>query len=296
MQQNCYKSLCASIIVIKISMSRQFSTRGDDGLARLNVEALVRELETSMRARGGNYMNITGMNLAIVKTLMNYIDRLRDRIETLEVQIKTCPPASDVKKASADETPAKKIKTDPTTPTETDAKQEHLDNDDLARYEKLKFDLQKLYGGRAQEYDPTTGGYMFPPHGMCASDTTLKMIDAIQGLITKSEKDIARFEHELKKHPYTPMSPHPMIILQPGNPQNHDQAQKSMSLDTRNQLIRDIAKQEGERRILQEGLDFWRTVKPANAEYMQQIQRMFVEKKQLREKLWEVHNLHPAAW
>lgn len=238
-------------------------------------------------------MNITGMNLAVVKTIMNHVDRLQDRIETLEGQTQGCPP--DVKRDPQYETPQKKTKTDPAIPA-LDAEQAHHDNPELARYEQLKSELQKLYGGRAQEYDPTAGGHMFPPHGMCMSEVTLKMIDSMQEQTKKIEKDMERLEQELKKHPYQPVSPHPMIILQPGNPVDINRGHMARSIETRNQLIRDIAKQEGERRILQEGIDFWSTVKPASVEYTQHVQRMFVEKKQLRSRLWEMHGLLPSVW
>ena len=132
---------------------------------------------------------------------------------------------------------------------------------------------------------------------MCASDnTTLKMIDAMQDQTAKIEQEIARLEQELEKHPYIPVSPHPMIVLQPGNPLNNERSQALRNIETRNQLLRAIAKHEGERRILQEGVAFWSTVKPASAEYMQQVQRLFVEKDQLRTRLWEVHGLRPSAW
>jgi uncharacterized coiled-coil protein SlyX len=277
-------------------MSHQFSIRSDDGLARLSVEALIGELESGMRGRGGNHMNITGMNLAIVKTLMNHINKLQDRIETLEGQMQDEEP--NVKRNPEYETEGRMqdgepdLKRKPTAPQWT----AEPDNSDLARYEKLKSDLQKLYGGRAQEYDPTSGGYMFPPHGMCASDATLKMIDTMQEQLTTIEKEIARLEQQLKRHPYIAVSPHPMIILQPGNPLNNDRSQALRNIETRNQLLREIAKQEGERRILQEAVAFWSTVKPASAEYMQQVQRLFVEKDQLRTRLWEVHGLRPSAW
>jgi hypothetical protein len=269
-------------------MSYQFSTRSDDGLTRLSVEALIGELESGMRGRGCNHMNITGMNLAILKTLMNHINQLQDRIETLEGQMQDGEPnvkrnpEYEMEGQMQDGEPG--VKREPAAPRWT-AEQEPHDNSDLARYEKLKTDLQKLYGGRAQQYDPTAGGYLFPPHGLCASDTTLKMMDIMQDQITKIEQEISRLEQELEKHPYIPVSPHPMIILQPGNPLNNDRSQALRNIETRNQLLREIAKQEGERRILQEGVAFWSTVKPASAEYMQQVQRLFVEKDQLRTRL-----------
>jgi hypothetical protein len=284
-------------------MSHPFSTQVLDGLARPSVEGLIGELETGMQGRGANHMNITGMNLAIVRTIMNHVDRLQDRIESLEGQIHHGLP--DATRDPARETPVKRTKTVPATPIEIDSEEDCYETE-IVRYETLKSDLQKLYGGRAQEYDPTAGGHMFPPHGMCMSEITLKTIDNFQDQITKIEKEIARLEQELGKNTYTPISPHPMIVLEHGNSQNTDPIwtsgnfnppnKTSRSIEARNQLVRDIAKQEGERRILQEGIDFWSTVKPASAEYMQKVQRMFFEKNQLRARLWEVHGLRPSAW
>ena len=286
-------------------MSHPFSTQVLDGLARPSVEGLIGELETSMQGRGSNHMNITGMNLAIVKTIMNHVDRLQDRIECLEGQIHHSSTDSNTGDHAHHETLVKRTKTIPATPIEIDSEEDCYDSE-IVRYESLKSDLQKLYGGKAQEYDPTAGGHMFPPHGMCMSDITLKAIDNFQDQITKTEKEIARLEQELGKNPYTPISPHPMIVLKPNNSQHSDlvcsvtsgsfNQLTKRSIETRNQLVRDIAKQEGERRILQEGIDFWITVKPASAEYMQKVQCMFFEKNQLRARLWEVHGLRPSAW
>ncbi len=62
----------------------QYGVRSDVGGARPSVQALIAELENGMRVRGGNYMGITGMNLAVVRTLLNHIDRLEDRVDYLE--------------------------------------------------------------------------------------------------------------------------------------------------------------------------------------------------------------------
>jgi chaperonin cofactor prefoldin len=285
-------------------MDHQYSTRGDDGLARTSVESLIGELESGMRARGGNHMNITGMNLAIVKTLMNHMSKLQDRIETLEGQIQNSEPQvkrnpeyekedqEDV--VYVDKSPVKKAKAFPAAGAEHE---EPNPKSDLARYEQLKAELQKLYGGRAHEYDPTAGGHMFPPHGMCGADVTLKMIDAFQSKIKKVEQEIARLEQELGKYPYTAITPHPMIVLQPGIPNiNNDRFQTARNIEIRQQLFRELAKQEGEHRILQEDLNFWSHVKLASVDYMQQIQRMFVEKDQIRARLWGVHGIRTGPW
>jgi hypothetical protein len=65
----------------------QQSVRSDDGGARYSVKALIAELESGMRSKGGNHMNITGMNLAIVRTLLTHINKLEDRIDELEGKI-----------------------------------------------------------------------------------------------------------------------------------------------------------------------------------------------------------------
>jgi hypothetical protein len=49
-----------------------------------------------MRGRGGNYMNITGMNLAVVRTLLNYINKLEDRIDELEGVLGLAPRQDSV--------------------------------------------------------------------------------------------------------------------------------------------------------------------------------------------------------
>ncbi len=71
----------------------QHSVRSDDGGARPSVEALIAELENGMRGRGGNYMGITGMNLAVVRTLLNHINRLKDRVDYLEGILHPAHPA-----------------------------------------------------------------------------------------------------------------------------------------------------------------------------------------------------------
>jgi NAD/NADP transhydrogenase beta subunit len=68
-------------------MNEEISKRSDDGKARLSVHFLIQELENQMKTRGGNYMNITGMNLAIVKTLINHINKLEDRVDELQGMI-----------------------------------------------------------------------------------------------------------------------------------------------------------------------------------------------------------------
>jgi hypothetical protein len=60
------------------------SVRSDYGAARTSVQALIVALEADLRSRGGNYMNITGMILTIVCTLLNHINKLEDRIDELE--------------------------------------------------------------------------------------------------------------------------------------------------------------------------------------------------------------------
>jgi hypothetical protein len=274
-----------------------------DGLARASVESLIRELDTGMRdiQRGGRTylgkvdspIGITGTNLAIVKTLLIHMNKLQDRIETLEGQIQDIQP--DAKRNPECEEATAPVKKAKATPVAADEEPDH--KDDLARYEQLKAELQKLYGGRAHEYDPTAGGHMFPPHGMCAADITLKMIDASQNGITKVETEIARLEKELDKHPYTPISPHSMIVLQPGSPNiNNDRSQAARSIEKRPNIFRELAKQAAEHRILQEDINFWSQVKLASVDYMQQVQRMFVEKTELRARLLQTHGVRTVAW
>lgn len=65
----------------------EWSVRSDDGGARPSVQFLIAELERGMH--GGNRMNITGMNLGIVRTLLNHINKLEDRLDELEGRIPT---------------------------------------------------------------------------------------------------------------------------------------------------------------------------------------------------------------
>ena len=65
----------------------QWSSRSDDGGARPSVHFLIAELEKSKTTRGGNHMNITGMNLGIVRTLLNHINKLENRLDELEGRI-----------------------------------------------------------------------------------------------------------------------------------------------------------------------------------------------------------------
>ena len=146
-------------------MDHRLSTRADDGLARPSVAALIGELDNGMRGRGSNHMNITGMNLAILKTLMNHVNKLQDRVETLEGRIQD--GELDVKRSSAYEmegemlyghqTSMKKAKAGASTAI-TGVEQEPNDSSDLARYEKLKSDLQKLYGGGPRSMTRLRGG------------------------------------------------------------------------------------------------------------------------------------------
>jgi hypothetical protein len=230
------------------------------------------------------------MNLAMVKTLLIHMNKLQDRIETLEGQIQDIQP--DAKRNPECEEATSPVKKAKASPVAADEEPDH--KDDLARYEQLKAELQKLYGGRAHEYDPTAGGHMFPPHGMCAAEMTLKMIDMSQDKITKVETEMARLEQDLDKHPYIPTSPHPMIVLQPGSPNINNQDSRSM--EKRHNIFRELARQAGEHRILQEDVNYWSQVKRASVDYMQQVQRMFVEKTELRARLWATHGVRTVAW
>jgi hypothetical protein len=71
----------------------QHSVRSDDGGARASARALITELENGMRGRGGNHMGIAGMNLAVVRTLLNHINLLEDRVDYLEGLLLPAHPA-----------------------------------------------------------------------------------------------------------------------------------------------------------------------------------------------------------
>ncbi len=60
------------------------------------MQALIAELEGSMQRPRSNYMNITGMNLTVVRTLLNHINRLEDRIDELEGLLGNAPRQNSV--------------------------------------------------------------------------------------------------------------------------------------------------------------------------------------------------------
>ena len=43
-------------------------------------------------------------------------------------------------------------------------------------------------------------------------------------------------------------------------------------------------------------INFWSQVKLASVDYMQQVQRMFVEKTELRARLLQTHGVRTVAW
>ena len=82
----------------------QWSRRSDDGGARPSVQFLIAELERGMMGRGGNRANITGMNLGIVRTLLNHINKLEDRLDELEGRIGATVPATNGVQANIPDT------------------------------------------------------------------------------------------------------------------------------------------------------------------------------------------------
>jgi hypothetical protein len=167
----------------------------------------------------------------------------------------------------------------------------------IERYTHLKKELHLLYNGRASEYDPTAGGYLFPPHGMCPADCVLKMVDSFQSQVTVAEQAIAKFEEELKKHPYISPSPHPMIILQsPPIAASNDRRMACHAGEERNNIIRKITGSMGDKLIAQDGLDFWKKVKPASEQYMKEINGMFIEKAKLRQQILVKYGMALPSW
>jgi hypothetical protein len=171
----------------------------------------------------------------------------------------------------------------------------------LARHSELRNELQHLYNGQAVSYDPTAshGGCLYPPHGMCFAESVLKMADLFHSQIAAVEKGIAQMEDELKKNPYVPSSPHPMIVLQSGETARGFNGLDRRAVshpDKRNEIIRRIGNAMADKLSAQDGLKFWSTVRPASAEYMQKINGMFIEKNQLRHKLLEEDGIVVPAW
>ena len=79
--------------------------------ARLSCEALIGELESQLE-KSGKYT--TKRELAIVKTLMNHMNKLQDRIETLEGQIQDMQRDQKIKPECEEAmSPVKKAKTSP---------------------------------------------------------------------------------------------------------------------------------------------------------------------------------------
>jgi hypothetical protein len=168
----------------------------------------------------------------------------------------------------------------------------------LTRHNELKNELQRLYNEEAVSYDPTAGGNLFPPHGMCPANTALKIVDSFHSQITAAEKGIAQLEDEPKKNPYVPSSLHNMIVLQPGETSRlHGQDMRTLSRpEKRNEIIRKISNAMADKRIAQEGLKFWETVRPATTEYMQKIKDMFIEKNKLRHQLLAENGIAVPSW
>lgn len=69
------------------TMLPRYSIRSDDGGARISVPWLIAELERTMQSRGGNHRNITGMDLAVTRTLFNHIQALEARVAALERRV-----------------------------------------------------------------------------------------------------------------------------------------------------------------------------------------------------------------
>jgi hypothetical protein len=171
----------------------------------------------------------------------------------------------------------------------------------LTRHNELRNELQELYNGEANNYDPTAGGSLFPPHGMCPTDSMLKIVESFHAQITTCERLIQQLEDELKRNnPYVPTSPHPMIVLQSGEtPELEGLGRRRMLThqEKRNEIIHKIANAIADKRIAQEGLDFWQTsVRPATQEYMQKINDMFIEKNKLRHQLLVENGIAIPSW
>lgn len=158
----------------------------------------------------------------------------------------------------------------------------------IERYMHLKTELQILYNGRASEYDPTAGGYLFPPHGMCQAEIVLKMVDLFHNHVIACEQAMERFEEELEEHPYIPQSPHPMIVLKttPSLPSASVDIRRDLAAqEARKNIIRKITNTMADKLMAQDGLIFWKTVKPASNEYMKELSEMFTEKSELRQEI-----------
>ena len=164
----------------------------------------------------------------------------------------------------------------------------------VARFIQLRDELQLLYSGTAAQYDPTSGGYLFPPHGMCPADAVLKMVTSFHYQLAAAERTIADLEQELRQYPYVPISLHPMIILQP-NAAPSSSIQRRVP-DARTDIIRKIGNATADRRMAQEGLDFWKSVRAASDEYMEELKGKFTEKAELRRRILARQGIALPAW
>ncbi len=167
----------------------------------------------------------------------------------------------------------------------------------LERYTKLRNELQRLYNNTAEKYDPTSGGYFFAPHGMCQTEIVFKMVDSFHAQVTSAEQTMANLEEELKKFPYIPTSPHPMIILQSNLPSvTHTSNGNRLGMVQRNEIIRKITNSMADKLIAQDGLEFWKSVRIASHEYMEEIKGMFMEKAELRQRILVHYGIALPSW
>ena len=167
----------------------------------------------------------------------------------------------------------------------------------IKTHDDLKCELQALYNGSADQYDPTNkansvpdnGRLVWPPPGMVFSEMYMQLIDQHSAQVRMHKSQIATLEFELGRHPLVIHSPHPMLRL--------PNAVSTRSPEKRGQLIREIALAEANLRMAQETLDYWTNkVQAASPLFLKNIFDAFQQKQALREILLTKYQTLVPAW
>ena len=161
------------------------------------------------------------------------------------------------------------------------------------RHASIKEELLQLYGCKAKEYGQSRrdNGQLFPPPGMCYTDVLLKLMQTSQDTIKKEEDAIQKLEAEVLLHEVVLPIVHPMMNLQPRTPGKYIPDNSA-----RERLYMEIGKATARKRIAEDVLEAFKTVKPASAVYMERLASLFKEKKALAEELFEAHGVLVSEW
>ena len=161
------------------------------------------------------------------------------------------------------------------------------------RFESIKAQLQALYGGRAKEYENSkrADGQLFPPHGMCNSDSLFKLIQSTMADIKEEENNIQRLEDKLLAHGSVVLPlVHPMIVMQPSISSKVPSGFSGMRGEEnrdRGCILLDIAKAHAKKRMAEDMLTAYKAVTPVSDQYMVNLKALFEEKRNLGLLLFE---------